>query len=129
MDIIQVTNYDRDRSGMETVMPTNDQDTLAQIRQAAMKRILFLPHALDQMNHPDRMITTRDIRAVIATGTIVEDYPKDVRGHSCLMLGQGGDRHPIHVVCAPKTDYLAIITAYRPDPEQWEADWRTRRER
>lgn len=94
-----------------------------------MKRILFLPHALDQMNRPERMITTRKVRAVVLYGTIVEDYPKDVRGHSCLMLGQGDGGRPIHVVCAPKPDYLAIITAYRPHPKQWEADWQTRKEK
>ncbi|MBN1579904.1 MAG: hypothetical protein JXA89_04325 [Anaerolineae bacterium] len=52
-------NNDRNRSGMEATIPTNAQDTLAQVRQAAMKRILFLPHTLDPMNHPERMITTR----------------------------------------------------------------------
>jgi hypothetical protein len=128
MDIIQVTNNDRSRSGMNT-MTQDAQGTLAQVREAAMKRILFLPHALDQMNRPERMITTREVRAVILHGTIVEDYPEDVRGHSCLMLGQGDRGRPIHIVCAPKTDYLAIITAYQPNPEQWEADWQTRREK
>jgi len=33
----------------------------------------------------------------------------------------------IHVVCAPKKDYLAIITAYIPKEEKWEADFRCRR--
>ncbi len=32
----------------------------------------------------------------------------------------------LHVVCSPKGDYLAIITAYRPDPQQWTADYRKR---
>ena len=30
-------------------------------------------------------------------------------------------------VCAPKPDYLAIITAYLPDPNQWADDFRRRR--
>ena len=33
---------------------------------------------------------------------------------------------PIHVVCSPKDEYLAIITAYRPDAEQWTQDFRRR---
>ena len=33
----------------------------------------------------------------------------------------------VHVVCAPKEDYLAIITAYIPSADEWEADLRTRR--
>jgi hypothetical protein len=102
------------------------QDTLRQVREAAAKRILFLPHAVSQMNSPERMISTQEVRAVILHGELIEDYPDDVRGHSCLMLGRGMDR-PVHVVCAPKRDYLAVITAYLPSAEQWASDWRTRR--
>jgi len=97
------------------------------VRQAAEKRLLFLPHALHQMNSPERMISTQEVRTVIFQGEIIEDYPEDVRGHSCLMLGYGDNGRPIHVVCAPKSDYLAIITAYLPTENQWLADWRTRR--
>jgi len=102
---------------------------LERVRKAAAKRILFLPHALSQMNAPERMISTREVRAVIFHGVIIEDYPEDIRGHSCLMLGWGDEGRPVHVVCAPKTDYLAIITAYLPSPERWEPDWRTRKKR
>lgn len=105
------------------------QDILGQVREAAAKRILFLPHALSQMNSAERMISTAEVQATIFRGEVIEDYPEDMRGHSCLILGQGEDRRPIHVVCAPKSDYLAIITAYLPNPSQWELDWRTRREK
>jgi hypothetical protein len=105
------------------------QDTLKQIRDAAAKRILFVPHALSQMNAPERMISTQEVRAVIFGGELIEDYPEDVRGHSSLMLGWGDKDRPVHVVCAPKPDYLAIITAYLPSPSQWEEDWRTRKKR
>ena len=110
-------------------MAESTSDILDQVRKAATKRILFLPHALSQMNAPERMITVREVRAVIFYGSVIEDYPEDARGHSCLMLGQGDTDRPIHVVCAPKSDYLAIITAYLPSPRQWERDWRTRKER
>ena len=63
------------------------------------------------------MITTLEIQKVVNEGELVEDYPEDVWGHSCLLLNFR-DEEPIHVVCAPKDDYLAIITAYIPDPEQ-----------
>jgi hypothetical protein len=102
---------------------------LLQVREAANKRILFLTHAVNQMNAPARMITSWEVRQVIFQGEIVEDYPEDVRGHSCLLLGYGAGDRPIHVVCAPKDDYLAVITAYLPNPEQWQAGWRIRRAR
>jgi homoserine kinase len=104
------------------------QDILQQVREAAAKRILFLPHAVNQMNSPERMISTREVRAVLSAGVVIEDYPADVRGHSCLLLGWGEEGRPIHVVCAPKPEYVAVITTYLPSAEQWETDWRTRRE-
>lgn len=96
------------------------------IRDRASQRLLFLPHAVRQMSRSDRMISTADVRKAIEAGEIIEDYPEDARGHSCLMLGLGNDRRPIHIVCAPKDEYLAVITAYIPDENQWSKDFRTR---
>jgi homoserine kinase len=104
-------------------------DIMAQVQEAASKRILFLPHAVSQMITPERMISTQEVRAVLFHGVVIEDYPEDARGHSCLMLGWGEEDRPLHVVCAPKTEYLAVITTYLPSPKQWEPDWRTRRKR
>ena len=96
------------------------------IRDRALQRLLFLPHAVRQMSRPDRMISTGDVRKVLVDGKIIEDYPEDTRGHSCLILGWGKDGRPIHIVCAPKDEYLAVITAYIPDEAQWSKDFRTR---
>jgi hypothetical protein len=79
------------------------------------------------MARPDRMITTDEVRAAVERGDLVEDYPADPRGHSCLILGFGDGGRPIHVVCAPKEDYLAIITAYLPDGREWTGGFRVRR--
>lgn len=79
-----------------------------------------------QMSRPERMIISSDIRKVIEEGEIIEDYPEDVRGHSCLILGKATDGRPVHVVCAPKDEYLAVITAYIPTVSQWSKDFRRR---
>jgi Domain of unknown function (DUF4258) len=99
---------------------------LEQVQEAANKRLLFLPHTIRQMARPDRMITTNEVEEVIKTGEVIEDYPEDVRGHSCLILGFGRDNRAVHVVCAPKDEYLAIITAYVPNLDQWTPDFRRR---
>jgi hypothetical protein len=99
---------------------------LSRVLQSAAKRMLFLAHAIRQMSKPERMITTADIRTVIESGEIIEDYPDDARGPSCLMLGFAGKR-AVHVVCAPKDDYLAIITAYVPSDQEWEGGYRKRK--
>ncbi len=96
-------------------------------RQAAENKLLFLPHAIRQMSRPERMVTPQEVEKVVMTGELVEDYPDDSRGHSCLLLGFGDTGRAIHVVCSPKAEYLAVITAYLPDTDQWSADYRRRR--
>jgi hypothetical protein len=96
------------------------------IISSAYKKILFLPHAIKQMSRPDRMITTNEIRDAVLLGEIIEEYPKDQRGESYLIFHAKQNR-VIHVVCTPKTEYLAIITAYLPAPDQWSSDLKIRR--
>jgi hypothetical protein len=64
---------------------------------------------------------------VIERGEIIADYPEDVRGHSVLMLGTGHGGRLLHVVCSPKAEFVGVITAYLPDPDQWSADFRERK--
>ena len=90
-----------------------------EVRRAAGCRVLFLPHAVRQMSRPDRMISADEVSEVVRTGVVLEDYPDDPRGHSCLVAAQSSEGRMVHVVCAPKADFLAVITAYVPDPEQW----------
>lgn len=97
------------------------------VREAARKKILFLPHAVRQMSRLDRMITPGDIHNVLEHGEIIEDYPEDKRGHSCLILGFDQNHRAIHVVCSPKEEYLAVITAYLPAPNLWSPDFIERR--
>lgn len=101
-------------------------DVLERVRKAGRDRILYLPHAVRQMSHPERMIAPHEVENAVFEGSLLEDYPEDPRGHSCLLLGAGEDGRPIHVVCSPKTEYLAVITAYLPDPQSWSDDF-TRR--
>ena len=104
-------------------------EILIQVQAAAQQKVIFLPHALRQMLRPDRMIRRAGVRRVITEGQVIEDYPKDARGHSCLLLGFGDRERPVHVVCAPREDYLAIITAYLTDAHEWSSDFRKRVER
>ena len=91
--------------------------------------MIFLPHALQRMMRSDRMISQIEVLRVIEEGILIEDYPEDSRGHSCLILGTGEAGRAVHVVCAPKDGYLAIITAYLPDTDIWDDDLSARREK
>jgi len=74
-----------------------------------------------------RRIKAEDIEQTVKRGTIIENYPEDRRGPSCLILGFIGKR-PLHVVCGLlDADEILIITAYEPDPADWEEDRKTRK--
>ncbi|MFI5253105.1 MAG: DUF4258 domain-containing protein [Bacteroidota bacterium] len=103
--------------------------TLEKVHAAALNKVLFLPHAVEQMSRIDRMISTDDIRQVIFHGEIIEDYPEDKRGHSCLMFGKDHDGNPVHVVCTPRKDFLVIITAYRPSANEWKQGFKERKKK
>lgn len=84
-------------------------------------------HALQRCDERD--LNAADLVTSLAEGEILEDYPDDLRGHSCLVLCKFRDREFLHVVCGMDEDgYLVIITAYHPDEPKW-IDERTRRRR
>lgn len=105
---------------------TSNDGILQRVRKAAAKRLLFLPHAIRAMARPTPIISRSEVAGVVLQGDVIEDYPEDVRGHSCLMMAAPEGR-AVHVVCSPKADYLAVITAYLPDPAHWSSDSRKRK--
>ena len=96
------------------------------IHEKADKKILYTIHAIRQMNSEKRLITTEEVEEKIYKGSIIEEYPDDKRGHSCLINGRIKAR-AIHVVCAPKDEYLAIITSYIPDQKIWNNEYTKRK--
>ena len=78
----------------------------------------FSQHAVDQTIL--RHISVEEIREVIGTGKVIEDYPDDKYGPSCLVLGFATNGKAIHVQCSyPSRPLVKIITVYEPDPNEW----------
>jgi len=64
----------------------------------------------------------------MATGEVIEDYPDDKYGPSCLVFGLSKSCRPIHIQCShPSRKAVKIITLYQPGSEQW-IDGKVRRE-
>ena len=85
----------------------------------------FSKHAVDQSII--RRISVQDMRMVVANGTIIEDYPEDKYGPSCLIFGMTVEKRPIHIQCSyPSRPIIKIITLYEPDPVRW-VDFQKRR--
>jgi len=65
-----------------------------------------------------------DLETVLTGGMILEGYPGDPRGPSCLVYGTSRGI-PVHVVCGrSRSDWLVIITVYKPEPPKWETPTR-----
>lgn len=77
----------------------------------------------------ERGISVNDIIRCIDTGEIIKQYEDDKPFPSCLILGAAIDEGYIHVVVSHDSDWIYLITAYRPDPSVWESDFKTRKER
>jgi len=87
------------------------------------QRFVFRVHALERMF--ERKITAEDVQAVVIEGEVVQDYSEDKPYPSRLMLGWRGTR-PIHVVVAEDSEdgILIVVTAYEPDPIQWDSGFK-----
>ncbi len=73
-----------------------------------------------------RKIRSREIEEAVASGEVIEDYPDDRYGPSCLILGYTDSGRPLHI----QVSYPAptkVITVYEPSPDDWESDWKTRK--
>ena len=92
----------------------------------AANQFEFTKHALDQSIL--RGITVREIHEAIANGEVIENYPEDKYGPSCLVFGVTKSKRALHIQCShPSRGIVKIITLYQPDPEQW-IDYKVRRE-
>lgn len=76
----------------------------------------------------ERNIKLTDVIEGIKTGTIIEEYPDDFPFPSCLIL-EKTNGVPIHICASTNEGLIYIITAYIPNYEKWEDDFRTRKER
>lgn len=83
-------------------------------------------HALKRMR--ERKISTDDFSNCISTGEIIEQYPDSHYHPSCLILGVSINGKYLHVVIGCDNEYVYAVTAYYPDPSEWETDMKTRKE-
>lgn len=88
----------------------------------------FSKHAVDQTIA--RSIRVAEIEeAVENRSEVIEDYPDDKYGPSCLLLGFTRAGRPLHLQCSyPSRPLVKIVTVYEPGPGEWRG-FRIRRRR
>lgn len=75
-------------------------------------------HALRRI--VERNISEEEIRSIGHNVIVIEEYPEDKYGSSCLLLGFGSMNRPLHVQVSTKIRYCTkIITIYEPDENNW----------
>ena len=89
-------------------------------------KLVFRTHAIQRMFQ--RRISMEDIRRVLETGEVIEEYPDDTPYPSRLILGWNGTK-PMHVVIADNNEdkETIIITAYEPNQNEWESGFKRRK--
>jgi hypothetical protein len=103
-----------------------DKMMLLEIQDKVLKdEYEFSKHAVDQSIQ--RNIRVEEIRQAFLSGEIIEDYPEDKYGPSCLILGYTKNDRPIHIHCSyPARIILKVITVYEPNSVDW-IDYKIRR--
>lgn len=98
-----------------------------EIRVKVKKRLYeYSKHAVDQSIIRD--VSLRELEEAIAgRSEVIEDYPEDKYGPSCLIFGYTRAGRPLHIQCSyPSRPLIKIITLYEPDPDLW-IDFRIRK--
>ena len=87
----------------------------------------FTIHAFERC--VERSISPNQVKSSILAGEIIEDYPDDKYGPSCLIYGVTGEGKILHVQCS--VEPVWIVTAYDPTlhPEEWDREYKRRRKK
>ncbi|MBN1593937.1 MAG: DUF4258 domain-containing protein [Candidatus Coatesbacteria bacterium] len=87
---------------------------------------LLTSHAEIERRNDD--VDLVDIEEALLSGVVIEDYPDDPRGSSCLVCGFSSGK-AIHIVCGRNSiDWLVLITVYIPSMHKWEDPHSRRRQ-
>lgn len=89
--------------------------------------ILMTQHSSERCRQ--RGIKKHDIKNAVSNGEIIEQYPNDFPFPSCLVRGHSLENKIIHVVMSDEGTGSRIITAYFPDSEKWDDEFRVRKEK
>ena len=75
-----------------------------------------------------RCARPEEVAETVLAGEVIEDYPDDKYGPSCLLFGHTAKQRVLHVQCThPSRPLLKIITAYEPDPAEWDETLKLRK--
>ena len=107
----------------------SESEILERIRALAEQgQVRISDHGYDEL--ADDAISVADILAGLAAAVLIEEYPSALKGPSVLVLQTDSHGQPVHVVWGiprGRDGPAVLVTAYRPDPTRWSADFMRRK--
>jgi hypothetical protein len=102
-------------------------DPLTFIQRCVQERNVYWTYHVN-MRLAGRHIGRSDILGAVRGYEIIESSPDDKYLPSYLVLARQAD-DAFHVLFATdvEADHVRVVTAYRPHPDEWEDDLKTRR--
>jgi hypothetical protein len=112
---------------MESPQRKLPDDPLAFIQTCVRQQSIFWTYHVN-MRLQHRSIARQAILEAVDTYEIIEAYPEDKYFPSSLVLATHHEEG-FHILFAADVEgtNVRIITAYRPSPDEWESDGKTRR--
>ncbi len=67
-----------------------------------------------------RKVSRAEIEQAVNRAEVIEEYPQDKYGPSCLLYGKTDLGRALHIQVSCPPASVKIITVYEPDPDEWE---------
>ncbi len=99
------------------------------IKLVKRQQVNISEHGYDEL--ADDHLFARDIVEGISDAVLLEDYPDYHKGPCVLVLQYDRTGKPVHVVWGiprGESSPAVLVTAYRPDPLRWTADFKRRKQ-
>ena len=86
--------------------------------------LLISDHGFDELTNDG--ISVRDVVSGLGTAILIREYPDFQKGPRILVLENDTAGEPVHAVWGiprGKSEPAVLVTAYRPNPEDWESNF------